>query len=160
MKRTGGSLPNAGAGRLKPVDRLAAVEARLQRFEFAALLIDCLGWQPWPAAAQLELAGSPAALAGAIAACRPIAQTEGYAAFELSAGWACQRQQLCQALSQQVGRALLIFVEAGRSLWVWPQGPSAEAYLHEQIYLQGQRATPLAHQLVGLAAGAAPAPPD
>lgn len=141
------------------MDGLAAVEARLQQFEFSALLIDCLGWQPWPSEASLEVAESSPVLADAIAACRPIAQTQHYVAFELGTRWAPQRQQLCQALSRQVGRALLIFVESGRSLWVWPQGPPAEAYLHEQIYLQGQLGAALAGQLLGLANGAGEAHP-
>src|ERR1043166_7857213 len=117
---------------------------RLQKFEFARLFVEELGWSHpklrQPVKAQLTAKNSsPLSYSRA-----PIAQLAGVIVFEVAAGDGIPDAKARAAIQKQVAEEhvenLLIFLDANRtqSLWYWVKREGGKAHPRDHLYVRGQ----------------------
>jgi len=112
---------------------------RLQKFEFARLFVDELGWSNPKSRNPVKAQVKEAAYTRT-----PIAQLSGVVAFEVTAGDGIPDAKVRAAIQKQVAEEhvenLIIFLDAARtqSLWYWVKRESGKAHARDHLYVKGQ----------------------
>ncbi|MEI6196646.1 MAG: DNA methyltransferase [Verrucomicrobiota bacterium] len=112
---------------------------RLQKFEFARLFIDELGWSNPKARNPVKAQVKEAAYTRT-----PIAQLSGVVAFEVTTGDGIPDAKVRAAIQKHVAEEhvenLIIFLDAARtqSLWYWVKRESGKAHARDHLYVKGQ----------------------
>ena len=117
---------------------------RLQKFEFARLFVEELGWSNPksrnPVRSQLSTKNSQSFPYTRT----PIAQLSGVVAFEVTTGNGIPDAKIRAAIHKQVAEEhvenLLIFLDAARSqsLWYWVKREGNKAHGRDHLYIKGQ----------------------
>jgi hypothetical protein len=118
---------------------IATTRDRLQKFEFARLFIDELGWSnPKPRnPIKAKVKETPYTRT-------PIAQLAGVVVFEVTTGNGIPDAKARAAIQKHVAEEhvenLLIFLDPARtqSLWYWVKRESGKAHARDHLYVKGQ----------------------
>ena len=121
-----------------PLD-INKTRARLQKFEFAGMFIEELGWS------HPKSRNAVKTQANNIAYTRtPVAQLSGVIAFEISTGDGIPDAKIRAAIHKHITEEhvenLLIFLDAARtqSLWYWVKRESGKTFVRDHLYIKGQ----------------------
>ena len=113
--------------------------ARLQKFEFAGMFIEELGWS------HPKSRNAVKTQANNIAYTRtPVAQLSGVIAFEISTGDGIPDAKIRAAIHKHITEEhvenLLIFLDTARtqSLWYWVKRESGKTFVRDHLYIKGQ----------------------
>jgi len=118
---------------------IASTRDRLQKFEFARLFIEDLGWSNPKSRNPVKAQVKDAAYTRT-----PIAQLSGVVAFEVTTGDGIPDAKTRAAIQKHVAEEhvenLIIFLDAARtqSLWYWVKRESGKAHARDHIYVKGQ----------------------
>ena len=112
---------------------------RLQKFEFAGLFIEELGWSNPKSRNPVKAQVKDSAYTRT-----PIAQLSGVVAFEVTTGDRIPDSKVRAAIHKHVAEEhvenLLIFLDKDRtqSLWYWVKHESGKAHARDHLYVKGQ----------------------
>jgi hypothetical protein len=118
---------------------IASTRDRLQKFEFARLFVDELGWSNPKSRNPIKAQARETSYSRT-----PIAQLAGVIAFEVTTGDGIPDAKTRAAIQKQVAEEhlehLLIFLDAARtqSLWYWVKRQSGKTHARDHLYVKGQ----------------------
>ena len=118
---------------------ISSTRDRLQKFEFARLFIEELGWSNPKSRNPVKAQVKESAYTRT-----PIAQLSGVVAFEVTTGDGIPDAKIRAAIHKHVAEEhvenLLIFLDKDRtqSLWYWVKRESGKAHARDHLYVKGQ----------------------
>src|SRR5437762_3023535 len=118
---------------------IASTRDRLQKFEFARLFVDELGWSNPKSRSPIKAQAKETPYART-----PIAQLAGVVAFEVTVGDGIPDAKTRAAIQKHVAEEhvenLLIFLDSARtqSLWYWVKRESGKTHARDHLYIKGQ----------------------
>jgi len=118
---------------------IANTRARLQKFEFAGMFIEELGWSNPKSRTPVKTQANNIAYTRT-----PVAQLSGVIAFEISTGNGIPdsktRATIHKHVTEEHVENLLIFLDAARtqSLWYWVKREAGKTFVRDHLYIKGQ----------------------